>query len=84
MGGSPWSVLTKHVHWRREWQATLVFLAREPHERYEKAKRSDSTHGYRQMGDPEIRLIIFFAAEDEEFYTELVEVMEFQLSYLKS
>ena len=66
MGRSLWSVLTKHVHWRREWQATLVFLVREPHEWYEKAKRSDSTHGYRQMGDPEIRLIIFFAAEDGE------------------
>ena len=26
------------VHWRREWQTTLVFLPREPHEQYEKAK----------------------------------------------
>ena len=54
------------VHWRREWQTTLVFLVREPHEQYEKAKRSDSTNGYHQMGDPEIRLIIFFAAADGE------------------
>ena len=54
------------VHWRREWQTTLVFLVREPHEQYEKAKRSDSTNGYHQMGDPEIRLIIFFAAKDGE------------------
>ena len=27
------------VHWRREWQTTLVFLPWEPHEQYEKAKR---------------------------------------------
>ena len=26
------------VHWRREWQTTLVFLPWEPHEQYEKAK----------------------------------------------
>ena len=26
------------VHWRREWQATSVFLPREPHEEHEKAK----------------------------------------------
>ena len=26
------------VHWRREWQATSVFLPWEPHEQYEKAK----------------------------------------------
>ena len=26
------------VHWRREWQITSVFLPREPHEQYEKAK----------------------------------------------
>ena len=26
------------VHWRREWQTTLVFLPWEPHEHYEKAK----------------------------------------------
>ena len=27
------------VHWRREWQTTLVFL---PHEQYERAKRYDT------------------------------------------
>ena len=27
------------VHWRREWQATSVFLIWEPHEQYEKAKK---------------------------------------------
>ena len=27
------------IHWRREWQTTSVFLPREPHEQYEKAKR---------------------------------------------
>ena len=26
------------VHWRREWKTTSVFLPREPHEQYEKAK----------------------------------------------
>ena len=30
------------VHWRREWQATSVFLPWEPHEQYEKAKRYDT------------------------------------------
>ena len=30
------------VHWRREWQTTPVFLPREPHEQYEKAKRYDT------------------------------------------
>ena len=28
--------------------------------------REDSTHGHHQMVKPEIRLIIFFAAKDEE------------------
>ena len=28
--------------------------------------RQDSTHGYHQMVNPEIRLIIFFAAKDGE------------------
>ena len=27
------------VHWRREWQATPVFLPQEPHEQHEKAKK---------------------------------------------
>ena len=27
------------VHWRRQWQTTSVFLLREPHKQYEKAKR---------------------------------------------
>ena len=27
------------VHWRKEWQPTPIFLLREPHEQYEKAKR---------------------------------------------
>ena len=27
-------------HWRREWQITSVFLPGEPHEEYEKAKRT--------------------------------------------
>ena len=30
------------VHWRREWHTTLVFLPREHHEQYEKAKRYDT------------------------------------------
>ena len=30
------------VHWRKEWQATVVFLPREPHELYKKAKRYDT------------------------------------------
>ena len=30
------------VHWRREWQATSVFLPWEPHEQYEKSKRQDT------------------------------------------
>ena len=29
----------------------------------------ESTHEHHQMGDTEIRLIIFFAAKDGEFYT---------------
>ena len=28
------------VHWRREWQTTSVFLPWEPHEQYEKTKRT--------------------------------------------
>ena len=28
------------VHWRREWQTTSVFFPWEPHEQYEKAKRT--------------------------------------------
>ena len=28
------------VQWRREWQATSVFLPREPHEQYEKTERT--------------------------------------------
>ena len=34
-GGEVWQNV---VHWRREWQTTLVFLPWEPHEQYEKAK----------------------------------------------
>ena len=34
-GGEVWQNV---VHWRREWQITSVFLPREPHEQYEKAK----------------------------------------------
>ena len=30
------------VHWKREWQITSVFLPREPHEQYEKAKSHDT------------------------------------------
>ena len=30
------------IHWRREWKTTAVFLPREPHEQYEKAKRYDT------------------------------------------
>ena len=33
-GGEVWQNV---VHWRREWQATSVFLPWEPHEQYEKA-----------------------------------------------
>ena len=36
-GGEFWQNM---VHWRREWQTTSVFLPWEPHEQYEKAKRS--------------------------------------------
>ena len=35
-GGEVWQNV---VPWRREWQTTSVFLPREPHEQYEKAKR---------------------------------------------
>ena len=30
------------VHWRKKWQATLIFLPQEPYEQYEKAKRYDT------------------------------------------
>ena len=30
------------VHWRKEGQLILVFLPREPHEQYEKARRYDT------------------------------------------
>ena len=33
---------------------------------YSNNTREDSTHGYHQMVDPEIRLIIFFSAKDGE------------------
>ena len=32
--------------------------------------REDSTHGHHQMASPEIRLIIFFAAEERSLYSE--------------
>ena len=35
------------VHWRREWQTTPVFLAREPYEQYGKAKGYDTGRGTR-------------------------------------
>ena len=35
LGGEAWQNV---VHWRREWQATKVFLPWEPHEQYGKAK----------------------------------------------
>ena len=38
MDRSWWRVLTKIVHWRREWQTTSVLLPWEPHEQYEKIK----------------------------------------------
>ena len=38
------------VHWRREWKTTSVFLPREPHEQYEKAK-------YRTLKDELPRLV---------------------------
>ena len=38
-GGEVWQNV---VHWRREWQTTSLFLPWEPHEQYEKAKRSDT------------------------------------------
>ena len=38
------------VHWRREWQSTSVFLPREPHEQYEKAKRNDTERSTPQVG----------------------------------
>ena len=34
-----------------------------------KNTREDSTHGHHQMVNTEIRLIIFFAANDGELYT---------------
>ena len=33
-------------------------------------RREDSTHGYHQMVNTEIRLIIFFAAKDEALYSQ--------------
>ena len=39
------------VHWRRQWQPTPVFLSREPHEQYEKARRYDTRRwGLRSEG----------------------------------
>ena len=35
-------VLTKHGPLESEWQTTSVFLPREPHEQYEKAKSYDT------------------------------------------
>ena len=40
MGGSWWSSLTECGPWGREWQTISVFLPWEPHEQYEKAKRT--------------------------------------------
>ena len=39
MDRSWWRFWPNVVHWRREWQATSVFLTWEPHEQYKKAKR---------------------------------------------
>ena len=38
------------VHWRREWQATSIFLPWEPQEQYEKAKRYDTERWTPQSG----------------------------------
>ena len=43
LGGEAWQNV---VHWRREWQATKVFLPWEPHEQYEKAKWLDTERGH--------------------------------------
>ena len=42
MDGSCQRVLTKRGPLEKEWQTTSVFLPREPHEHYEKAKRYDT------------------------------------------
>ena len=36
-----WEVWQNVVNWRREWQATSVFLPWEPHEQYEKEKKKN-------------------------------------------
>ena len=38
-GGEIWQNV---VHRRREWQDTIVFLPKEPHEQYDKAKSYDT------------------------------------------
>ena len=46
-GGESWQNV---IHWRREWQTTLVFLSWDPHEPYEKAKRQDTERWNPQVG----------------------------------
>ena len=38
------------IHRRRKWQPTPVFLHREPHGHYEKAKRYDESLGHKMSG----------------------------------
>ena len=48
-----------------------------------KAKREDSTHGHHQMVNTEIRLIIFFAAEDgEALYSQQKQDQELTVAHI--
>ena len=47
--------------------------------------REDSTHGHHQMVDTEIRLIILFAAKDEEaLYSQQKQDLELTVAQVKS
>ena len=46
-GGEFWQNV---VHWKREWQATSVLLPWEPHEQYEKAKKTMKDEPPRSVG----------------------------------
>ena len=46
------------------------------------SRREDSTHGYHQMVNTEIRLIIFFAAKDEALYSQQKQDQELTVAHI--
>ena len=63
------------VSWMRPWKRKRIFG--------ENYRREDSTHGHHQMVNPEIRLVIFFAAKDgEALYSQQKEDRELIVAWI--